>query len=349
MQFKSHIADFILYKNGDNGDTPYIHIKYSNDGGVTFTSNNGEDTGDYLGIYVDFIEADSIDPDSYKWSKVKGEIGPTGTSVDSVAIQYYLSTSKTELVNGSWVTTMPEWVIGTYLWVRYEIIYKDPVSTSYTEPLCDTSWETITGLESRVTVTETSITETNEAIKLLATKKEMETAISEVDTRLSSAETSIKLNADAIESKASTSDVDALTSRIITAESKITQNAESISLEIITRTEATNELEARTDTLETLATTTDTNFNDWANQYSKYFTFTDNGLVISSGNSTITLTIDNEKGIIFSKNDTAFGVWDGENFYTGNIVVEVNERAQFGNFAYVPRSDGSLMFLKVGS
>jgi len=79
---------------------------------------------------------------------------------------------------------------------------------------------------------------------------------------------------------------------------------------------------------------------------SKYFEFTIDGLVIKSGESAITLSIDNDM-IIFKKNGVAFGWWDGENFHTGNIVVEVNERAQFGNFAFVPRSDGSLSFLKV--
>lgn len=31
--------------NGEDGKTSYLHIKYSNDGGTTFTSNNGEDPG----------------------------------------------------------------------------------------------------------------------------------------------------------------------------------------------------------------------------------------------------------------------------------------------------------------
>lgn len=83
-------------------------------------------------------------------------------------------------------------------------------------------------------------------------------------------------------------------------------------------------------------------------QLYKYIQFSgDTAISISSGNSAITLEIDNEKGIVFKKNGVQFGQWDGENFYTGNIVVRVNERAQYGNFAYIPRSDGSLMFLKV--
>ena len=79
----------------------------------------------------------------------------------------------------------------------------------------------------------------------------------------------------------------------------------------------------------------------------KYITFSENGITIGGSENKITLTLDNS-GIIFSKNGVAFGRWDGNDFYTGNIVVEVNERAQFGNFAFVPRSDGSLSFLKVG-
>ena len=81
---------------------------------------------------------------------------------------------------------------------------------------------------------------------------------------------------------------------------------------------------------------------------SKYFDFTlENGLIIKTGENQMQLQLDNDI-ISFKKNGEQFGWWDGVDFHTGNIVVEVNERAQFGNFAFVPRSDGSLMFLKVG-
>ena len=64
-------------KNGANGQTSYLHIKYSNDGGKTFTANTGETPGDYIGQYVDFVQADSTDPKKYNWSKTKGETGRT--------------------------------------------------------------------------------------------------------------------------------------------------------------------------------------------------------------------------------------------------------------------------------
>lgn len=82
---------------------------------------------------------------------------------------------------------------------------------------------------------------------------------------------------------------------------------------------------------------------------SKYFDFTlENGLIIKTGNGNeMQIQLDNDI-ISFKKNGQQFGWWDGIDFHTGNIMVEVNERAQFGNFAFVPRSDGSLSFLKVG-
>ena len=92
----------------------------------------------------------------------------------------------------------------------------------------------------------------------------------------------------------------------------------------------------------------DGDFQETNTKLEKHFDFSlEDGLIIRAGENQMQIKLDN--GIIsFSKNGQQFGYWDGIDFHTGNIVVEVNERAQFGNFAFVPRSDGSLMFLKVG-
>ena len=79
----------------------------------------------------------------------------------------------------------------------------------------------------------------------------------------------------------------------------------------------------------------------------KYIQFNDGTMTLGSSENNITLTLENDI-IYFKRNGVAFGSWDGENFYTGNIVVRVNERAQFGNYGFIPRSDGSLMLAKVG-
>ena len=68
--------------NGADGKTYYLHIKYSNDGGSTFTGNNGETPGDYIGVYTDTNPNDSNDTSDYTWSKTKGDKGDKGDQGD---------------------------------------------------------------------------------------------------------------------------------------------------------------------------------------------------------------------------------------------------------------------------
>lgn len=60
---------------GADGQTPYIHIKYSNDGGLHFTDNDGETPGDYIGLYWDYTAEDSSSVADYTWKAWKGEDG----------------------------------------------------------------------------------------------------------------------------------------------------------------------------------------------------------------------------------------------------------------------------------
>lgn len=56
------------------GASSYVHIKYSIDG-TRFTTNNGEDEGPWIGIYVDTNPEDSSIFTDYKWQKISGEDG----------------------------------------------------------------------------------------------------------------------------------------------------------------------------------------------------------------------------------------------------------------------------------
>lgn len=69
--------------------------------------------------------------------------GSDGRGVSNITKEYYLSTSKTSQIGGSWSTVMPQWVAKTYLWTRFKIEYENPVSIEYTVPICDVSWEEI--------------------------------------------------------------------------------------------------------------------------------------------------------------------------------------------------------------
>lgn len=83
-----------------------------------------------------------------------------------------------------------------------------------------------------------------------------------------------------------------------------------------------------------------------------YIKMADGAITFGASGNSITLAIgktaDNEQAVIFYRNGVEFGSWDGENFYTGNIIIRLNERFQLGNFARLPRSDGSVVLLKVG-
>lgn len=67
--------------NGADGRTSYLHIKYSNDGGKTFTGNGGEDLGTWIGTYVDFTSTDSSNVSAYSWSKFVGDDGTDAKQV----------------------------------------------------------------------------------------------------------------------------------------------------------------------------------------------------------------------------------------------------------------------------
>lgn len=129
--------------NGENGKTSYLHIKYSDDG-KTFTANNGETPGVYMGVYVDFVQADSNVFADYTWSKIKGEAGKDGKGVQSVDVLYYLSSSSTSLSGGSWSTNSPTWVDGKYIWSKTKVVYTDGSSIE-TNPACITGGKGGTG------------------------------------------------------------------------------------------------------------------------------------------------------------------------------------------------------------
>ena len=217
---------------GADGRTQYWHIKYSDDGGTTFTDNNGEEIGMWIGTYVDFNEADSTDPTKYTWKK----------------------------------------------------------------------FEEVEKLTSVTSSNSTDIERTEQAVSIIASKEFVETS--------------------AFESY---------------------------------QEEVTSEFETRSEGIDMKFTTTTKQIEDVDGDLQtkfekvyKHISFNDNGITIGSGDSAIELVIDNETGIIFKKNGVRFGWWDGVDFHTGNVVVAVTERAQFGDYAFVPRSDGSLSFLKVG-
>lgn len=125
--------------NGTNGQTTYFHLKYSNDGGKTFTSNNGEDAGSYIGTYTDFVKEDSDTPSDYTWAKIKGENGKDGINGTngkgiSEIHTYYQANNQTSgiyVYSSGWseAFTAPS-SSSKYLWTYQKTIYNDGSSES---------------------------------------------------------------------------------------------------------------------------------------------------------------------------------------------------------------------------
>ena len=387
----------------------------------------------------------------------KGETGNVGTSVESITTEFYLSDSKTTQTGGSWVTTMPTWSSGKYLWTRNKIVYSNPSSTDYTEPICDSSWEAVNEIQiggrnyvrnsknlssfqlesgdhvtaevsdESITITRVDSgswygiyydldilpdTEYTFSFEVLSTtgrcycdigkgasftstigriifsdagKKSITfttpsdiTAIrlyismpdqnvvavicnaklelgnvatdwtpspEDIDQKIEDTEASLQVIISEQETTISKNNEEILLQALTgyvgqdefgeykeTVSSQFSQSSEEIEMKF---TDVRSDVQETADGLETVNT-----------NLTKYFTFSDNGLTIKGGDGEMQLRLDNDV-VRFFKNGKEFGWWDGVDFHTGNIYVDVYERAQFGNFAFVPRSDGSLSFLKV--
>ena len=359
-------------KDGATGKTTYFHVKYSNDGGKTFTSNSGETVGDYIGTYTDFVEADSNSVSSYTWAKikgaqgdrgatgaqgpqgvkgdtgaqgpqgVKGDTGPqgpqgvkgatgpqgpqgvqgvkgdkgatgaqgptgaTGTGVASMTQQYYMSNSKTEQTGGSWVESMPTWSNGKYLWTRYKVVYKNPASTTYTTPVCDSSWEAVN----------------EETIKRQAA---IDTKANEITSKVS--ETYVSNSAFA--------------NYQTTVESQFTQTKDYFSWTLGQSIKDTkNDFKGQIDGVSGAVN----NLNETTKEIKSYMEFNGDALTLGKSDSKFKTQITNQEWAILKDtekvtyiNDKTMYITDGQ--FTKSLSV--------GAFGFVPRENGSLDFKKI--
>jgi hypothetical protein len=147
-----------------------------------------------------------------------------------------------------------------------------------------------------------------------------------------------------------------LRNEITNQATSITRDTEQIVMAALSDYERTSDAEAFRQTLESelkvMADRISMNFESSTEQITtvngelqtvieeleKHFDFSVNGLTIKAGENSMSLLLDNDV-IRFVKNGQEFGWWDGINFHTGNIFVDVDEVAQFGNYGFVPYED----------
>ena len=259
-------------------------------------------------------------------SNIKNDVNSLRGEIASEEIRYYLLQSST-LAAPEKPTTYPP----PSTWTTTEPIYSNPdndpdtlyfvtctVYTNgefkYSDVLISSTYESIRNAETRINQTKSSID--------FSITEQINTVRTDYKTYTDNALNGYVTNADYDKDKKNTDD-------------KMSDMEDALSNK------------ATKDDLNGLAT------SEQYNEIRKYISFTKDGIKISSDSTYdnpdakhLTLTLDND-AIKFENNGVVIGRWDGSNFYTGDIVVELNQRAQFGNFALVPRSDKSLMFLKV--
>lgn len=356
--------------DGSDGQSQYFHVKYSDDG-KTFTSNNGETLGDWMGTCVDNSEADPTAFNAYTWRKIVGDDGKPGIDgQDGKAGEssyFYVKFSANP--NGNPITETPD-ANTKYMGVCSTTSATAPTSyTAYKWTQCRGNDGTdgtpgAAGADGRtqylhikysddgqnftandgedlgawigtlVDFVQSDSTNFNDYTWKKFTEdvdeelEDIRQTVTEQNTQLLNTAEEIILTA--LERYVETSNHDEFKR---TVESQLKILAEQINLDFITTTEQ--------------ITNVNGDLQAVIEELQKHFEFSVDGLTIKAGENSMTLVLDNDL-IKFVKHGHQFGWWDGVDFHTGNIVVDLNERAQFGNFAFIPRSNGSLDFLKVG-
>lgn len=151
--------------NGADGKTTYLHIKYSNDGGKTFTSNSGETVGDYIGTCTNYNLNDPTTVASYTWARIKGKTGATGPQGEkgntgatgpqgSAGRTYFMETSSSIVKMSADNTIVPNYItLSGY--------YRDGTATARTAYKCRFKIEETTDGDTYTTVYTSSSDETD--------------------------------------------------------------------------------------------------------------------------------------------------------------------------------------------
>lgn len=125
-------------EEGIDYDGKFLHMKYASDvtfnqdgsvNTVTFTGNNGEDAGEWLGTLFDYTVTDSTTGADYTWTKIEGN------GISNIQEQYAMSTSYTTAPTTGWRNTPLENEVGKFYWTRNVISFTDGTTTT-TNAIC---------------------------------------------------------------------------------------------------------------------------------------------------------------------------------------------------------------------
>lgn len=148
-----------------------------------------------------------------------GPQGPQGVSVTATTVEYYLSTSETELSGGAWQSTAPAITDGKYLWGRTKITYSNG-KTAYTGAYCISKAMTESA-EPIVSETRTAVTKlTQDVDSFKATVSETYTEKSNFNAFRQKTESDLTANSTAIEQRYT--EIKAVEQQVLGVDGKVT-------------------------------------------------------------------------------------------------------------------------------
>lgn len=148
-----------------------------------------------------------------------GPQGPQGVSVTATTVEYYLSTSETELSGGAWQSTAPTITDGKYLWGRTKITYSNG-KTAYTGAYCISKAMTESA-EPIVSETRTAVTKlTQDVDSFKATVSETYTEKSNFNEFRQKTESDLTANSTAIEQRYT--EIKAVEQQVLGVDGKVT-------------------------------------------------------------------------------------------------------------------------------
>lgn len=148
-----------------------------------------------------------------------GPTGPQGVSVTATTVEYYLSTSETELSGGTWQSTAPAITDGKYLWSRTKITYSNG-QTAYTGAYCISKAMTESA-EPVVSATRTAVTKlTQDVDSFKATVSETYTEKSNFKEFKQKTESDLTANSTAIEQRYT--EIKAVEQQVLGVDGKVT-------------------------------------------------------------------------------------------------------------------------------
>lgn len=345
---------------GIDGTSSYIHIAYANssDGRVGFSVDDPVGKS-YIGHYVDNVADDSTNPKKYTWTKYVGE---SGNGIESITEYYAASDSKTDAPEQWSTTVQPIDETNKYLWCYEEVLFTDGTSHNSDPRVIGVYSDSFKNMQpyyylssSREEFTEVEGNEWSKTIPALVdgyylwekfiitmtdgTTRETEPVVygqytdlmGEIKTEVSKVEASMDIMQDSILSEVSANYVlsDDLNTYKETVQSSIEQTSDSITTTI----SKLNEVENKVDGLEE----TDANIK-------AYMKFSTDGLELGQTDSPFKTNITNEK-MSFTQDEQEVAYISNQRMYVTD--GEFTNSLTLGNFAFVPRANGSLDFKKV--